>query len=45
MKTLASGFFAPGDVKDLQEINIKGKGKSVVVANNDAAVQVFVLRN
>lgn len=44
MSVVESGFYAPGDVKDLKKIEIKNKGKAILVANNDAEIQAFLAR-
>jgi enediyne biosynthesis protein E4 len=37
-----SGFFTPGDVKDMKLLNLADGRKLVLIANNDAAIQAFV---
>ena len=38
---LESGFFAPGDVRDIQSLRSKGRNL-VAVANNQGKIQIFV---
>lgn len=40
-----SGFYAPGDVKDMALLNLVNGGRLVIVANNDEKPQVFRLSN
>lgn len=40
VSSFISGFFAPGNVKDIKMINTPG-GKAVLVANNNGSLQVF----
>jgi len=39
-----SGFFAPGDVKSLALVNLNNKDKDILVGNNNARLQVFMLK-
>ena len=40
-----SGFFVPGDVKDIKKIKMKNGELSILVTNNDGPVEVFTLKN
>jgi hypothetical protein len=39
-----SGFIAPGDVKSLALVHLNNKDKTILVGNNNARLQVFMLK-
>ncbi|HEX7468198.1 MAG TPA: FG-GAP-like repeat-containing protein, partial [Methanobacterium sp.] len=39
-----SGFFAPGDIKSLALVHLNNKDKAILVGNNNAKLQVFMLK-
>jgi hypothetical protein len=39
-----SGFFAPGDVKSLAIVHLNNKDKAILVGNNNARLQVYMLK-
>lgn len=46
INTKDSGFFAPGNVKDIALLNLAdGSGKLILVGNNDGPVEVFKISN
>ena len=38
---METGFFIPGDVKDLQQIQTEGESTLILVTNNDSKMQLF----
>lgn len=39
-----TGFFAPGDVKSLALVHLNNKDKDILVGNNNAGLQVFMVK-
>jgi enediyne biosynthesis protein E4 len=40
----SSGFFAPGDVKSMAFVHLNNKNKDILVGNNNARLQAFMLK-